>query len=254
MKEQISFIKEQFLKCDFNDLANFIEKYKLDDRKGVLDLIKKAENKLAYYKNETERLEQMSSLENLAYQKGKKRIAGIDEVGRGPLAGPLVTCSVILPKDVIILGLNDSKKLSAKNRNILFDEIKQKALEITINFEDNTTIDTINILQATKLSMLKNIKDFKQKPDYIIIDAIDLNTDIEAASFVKADEISCSVAAASIIAKVTRDAYMDKMHELYPMYSFNKNKGYGTKEHIDALLKYGACPIHRKTFIKNIIE
>lgn len=252
MKKQISNIKLEFEQAKIEEIENLINLYINDERTGVKKLIEKARKRIENHNKELKRLYDMMRLENIAYSKGKKRIAGFDEVGRGPLAGPVVTASVILPKDLLILGINDSKKLSSKKREELFEEIKNKALEITINMEDNLTIDKINILQATKLSMQKNLESFKQKPDYLIIDALDIKTDIEICSMPKADLLSHSVAAASIIAKVTRDAYMNEMHKLYPVYKFDKNKGYGTKEHIDALLKYGHCPIHRKSFIKNL--
>lgn len=251
MKKQINIIKFEFENAQINKIKDLIDLHKDDERIGVQKLIEKAKKKIDNYEKEMERLHLMLKFENEAYAKGKKRIAGLDEVGRGPLAGPVVTASVILPKDLIIMGINDSKKLSEKKREELFEEIKEKALEITVNMEDNNTIDNINILEATKLSMQKNIEKFNETPDYLIIDAINMKMDIEMCSMPKADMLSQSVAAASIIAKVTRDAYMDRMNELYPEYKFDKNKGYGTKEHIDALLKYGPCPIHRKTFIKN---
>lgn len=251
MKKQINFIKSEFENAKNNEIESLINLYKNDTRVGVQRLILNAKNNLIKEAKEIERLNLMLKFENNAYNNGKKRIAGIDEVGRGPLAGPVVTASVIFPKNTFIKGINDSKKLSQKKREQLFQEIKDIALEISINMEDNNTIDEINILEATKISMQKNISKFKEKPDYLIIDALNIETNIETLSIPKADSLSISVAAASIIAKVTRDLYMDEISSTYPEYQFHKNKGYGTKEHIDALLKYGPCPIHRKTFIKN---
>ena len=252
MKKQIDLIKQEFEQACIDELKNLISKYAQDERNGVQKILQKAENKILKYNQEIERLNNMLKIENEAYAKGKKRIAGLDEVGRGPLAGPVVTASVILPKDIIIFGINDSKKLSKEKRESIFEEIKEKALELTVSMSDNITIDRVNILEATKICMLKNIESFKEKPDFLIVDAVKLDTDIEFYSIPKADSLSQSVAAASIVAKVTRDAYMDKMHEIYPQYGFNNHKGYGTPEHIKAILKYGPCPIHRKTFIKNI--
>lgn len=252
MKKQIDLIKKEFENANYENLNNLILKYQDDDRTGVKKLIEKAKNKLTKYNLEIQRINNMLKLENEAYQKGKTKIAGLDEVGRGPLAGPVVTAGVIFPKGVYILGINDSKKLSKEKREALFEEIKEKAIDITVSMSDNLTIDKINILEATKLCMLKNIESFKEKPDFLIVDAIKLNTNIENLAIPKADELSHCVAAASIIAKVTRDAYMEKMHEIYPQYEFNKHKGYGTPEHIKNIIKYGPCPIHRKSFIKNI--
>lgn len=252
MKKQIGLIKEEFEKANIEQLEYLISKYIEDERAGVQKILEKAQNKINKYNQEIERINNMNKIENEAYANGRIRIAGLDEVGRGPLAGPVVTAGVILPKDTIILGINDSKKLSKEKREILFEEIKEKAIDLSVSMSDNITIDRINILEATKLCMLKNIESFKEKPDFLIIDSVKLNTDIEMCSTPKADLLSQSVAAASIIAKVTRDAYMDKMHEIYPQYGFNKHKGYGTPEHIKAIIKYGPCPIHRKTFIKNI--
>lgn len=252
MKKQIDLIKKEFEKADIKDLENLINEYISDERASVQKLIYRAKNKILKYNEEIERLNNMLKIENEAYANGKTRIAGIDEVGRGPLAGPVVTASVILPKGLTIFGINDSKKLTKQKRELLFEEIKQKALEITVSMSDNITIDKFNILEATKLCMLKNIENFKEKPDYLIVDALKLDTDIEQCAIPKADLLSHSVAAASIIAKVTRDAYMEKMHEVYPQYGFNQHKGYGTPEHIKAIIKYGPCPIHRRSFIKNI--
>ncbi|WP_250278687.1 ribonuclease HII [[Clostridium] colinum] len=253
MSKSIQEIKQEFLNQPINNINELIEKYIQDERKGVKNIIESYNNKFIKYKQELLRIENMKRYENEAYFQGKTLIAGIDEVGRGPFAGPVVTACVILPKDFQVLGINDSKKLSEKKREELFIKIKENALDIAINMEDNHVIDDINILEATKKSMIKNIEDLKNKPDYLILDSIHIDTDIPYISMTKADEKSISVASASIIAKVTRDEYMNKMHLLYPQYKFNENKGYGTKEHIEALKKYGPCPIHRNSFIKNYI-
>ena len=253
MKKSINEIKTEFLNTPIIDIYKVINIYNNDQRIGVQNLIKSYKNKLKKYEEELIRIENMKKYEKEAYSQGKNLIAGIDEVGRGPFAGPVVTASVILPKDCNILGINDSKKLSEEKRNELFKLIKEQAIEITINMEDNNVIDEINILQATITSMTKNVHSFKNKPDYLIVDAVNLNLNIPCIAMPKADEKSISVAAASIIAKVTRDEYMSQMHLIYPQYKFNINKGYGTKEHIEAIKKYGPCPIHRKSFIKNYI-
>lgn len=253
MTKSIKDIKKEFEETDIKNIHKLIEIYKQDDRKGVINIINSYNKKIALYEKEIIRTENMKIYEKKAFSEGKSLIAGIDEVGRGPFAGPVVTACVILPEDFNVLGINDSKKLNEQKRKELFYKIKENALEITINMEDNNVIDNINILEATKKSMLKNIQDLKNKPDFLILDAINLDINIPYISMPKADEKSISVAAASIIAKVTRDEYMEQMHNIYPQYKFNENKGYGTKEHIDAIKKYGACDIHRKSFIKNYI-
>lgn len=187
---------------------------------------------------------------------GNKYIAGVDEVGRGPFAGPVVASCVILPKDYYLEGITDSKKLSKKKREYFYDIIKRDALAIKTIFIDNEVIDKINILEATKMAMTKAIKEISIKPDVVLIDAVKLNLDIETISIIKGDLKSITISAASIIAKVERDNYMTKMHELYPVYDFLHNAGYGTKKHIEALEKYGTCPLHRLSYkpVKKIWE
>ena len=196
----------------------------------------------------------MLKYERYYYKEGKTVIAGCDEVGRGPLAGPVVCCSVIMPlkKELIIEGVNDSKQLSAKKREQLYSKIIELAIDYEVSFTDEKIIDNINILEATKIGMKNCINALKVKPDIILIDAVEgLNITYPYQSIIKGDEKSYSVACASIVAKVIRDEYMQKMHEKHPVYNFLKNKGYGTKEHIDAIKKYGDCELHRQTFIKN---
>ena len=182
-----------------------------------------------------------------------KIIAGIDEAGRGPLAGPVVCAMVIMPLDKdIIQGVNDSKKLSPKKRELLYEQIIQKALAYTVSIIDENTIDTVNILNATKLGMENCIKNSPIRPDLILIDAVKgLKTDIKNIPIIKGDALSYNIACASIIAKVTRDRLMIEYAKQYPNYGFEKHKGYGTALHIQALKTYGACPLHRNTFIKN---
>lgn len=189
----------------------------------------------------------------LAYEKelysaGYEFIAGTDEAGRGPLAGPVVAAAVILPKNTIITGVNDSKQLTEKKRNELFDIINEKALAVGIAFVDNKKIDEINILEASRLAMMEAIKKLKIKAQYVLSDAMPMNIDVPVKPIIKGDALSESIAAASIIAKVTRDRYMDEMDKIYPEYGFKKHKGYPTKDHIEAIKKYGITDIHRKTF------
>ena len=181
-------------------------------------------------------------------------IGGIDEVGRGPFAGPVVACAVILPKDCDILYLNDSKKLSEKKREELFTEIKEKAVSYGIGIVSEKVIDEINILNATYEAMRQAINNLTVKPDILLNDAVTIpGVDIKQVPIIKGDAKSASIAAASIVAKVTRDHMMEEFDLIYPGYEFYKNKGYGTKAHRDALKKIGPCEIHRRTFIKNHI-
>lgn len=197
----------------------------------------------------------MFDYENKYLSLGKKYIAGIDEAGRGPLAGPVATAIVIMPldKEGIIDKVNDSKKLTEKMRDRLFDEIKEKAIAYHVELVDEKTIDTINILNATKLGMLTCIENISVKPDIVLIDAVKLDTEYETESIIKGDALSYSIACASILAKVTRDRYMLELDAKYPEYNFKKHKGYGTKEHIENLKKYGKSPAHRDSFIKNFV-
>lgn len=181
-------------------------------------------------------------------------ICGIDEVGRGPFAGPVVACAVILPKDCDILYLNDSKKLSEKKREELFTEIKEKAVSYGIGIVSEKVIDEINILNATYEAMRQAINNLTVKPDILLNDAVTIpGVDIKQVPIIKGDAKSASIAAASIVAKVTRDHMMEEFDLIYPGYEFYKNKGYGTKSHREALKKIGPCEIHRRTFIKNHI-
>lgn len=180
---------------------------------------------------------------------GIKYIAGVDEVGRGPLAGPVVVAAVILPLNLRIKGINDSKKLSLKKRNELYKIILNEALAVNVSFIDERAIDEINIYEATKKGMLEAISGLKIKPEHVLIDAMPLRElAIAHTSIIHGDALSASIGAASIIAKVTRDEYMDKMDIKYPNYGFKHHKGYCTKEHLEALEKYGPCEIHRKSF------
>ncbi len=183
-------------------------------------------------------------------------IAGIDEAGRGPLAGPVVCACVVMPfeKEKMIEQVNDSKQLSSKKREKLYDEIVKVALDYAIIEIDEKTIDEINILNATKLGMKRALESLKIKPDIVLIDAVKIDSNIRQENIIKGDTLSYNIAAASILAKVYRDRLMIKLSEKYPQYNFAKHKGYGTREHINALKIYGKCPIHRESFIKNFIS
>ena len=214
---------------------------------------------------ELERLKEIKKIENDLYEKGIKSIAGIDEAGRGPLAGPVVVACIIMPKESMIEGVNDSKKVSEKKREKLYEEITKEAIAYGVGIISQEEIDRINILNATKegltlaiKEMEKNLKERKrnfEKPEIILVDALTkIDTDgISYKSIIKGDAKSYSIAAASIIAKVTRDRIMRQWNEVYPVYGFEKHKGYGTAMHINAIKEYGLCPLHRRSFVKNII-
>jgi len=208
-----------------------------------------------------QQFEFMKKHEDELYGRGALYIAGVDEVGRGPLAGPVVAAAVILPKDFVLLGLNDSKKLSEKKRDSFFEIIKEQAVAVGLGLVDNFVIDEINILEATKLAMTKAVFEAEKSIfetlgapiDCLLIDAVTLkNIEIPQRNIVKGDENSISIAAASIIAKVSRDKMMLEFHEKYPYYAFDKNKGYGTKAHYEGIANHGICEIHRRSFLKGI--
>lgn len=205
---------------------------------------------------EFERLTKLKEIEKEYHKKGIQTICGIDEAGRGPLAGPVVVAAVIMPEDSMIEGVNDSKKISEKKREKLYEEITSQAISWSVGIIHQQEIDEINILNATKKGLTEALKDLKPKPDMILVDALTgMDTlGIPYQSIIKGDAKSYSIAAASIIAKVTRDRMMREWDTVYPMYGFEKHKGYGTKEHIDAIREYGICPLHRKTFVKNFIK
>jgi ribonuclease HII len=201
------------------------------------------------------RLAEMKLIEEELYAGGVRYIAGIDEVGRGPLAGPVVAAAVILPTDFDILGVDDSKKLSGKKREELYDQIVKYAVSWGIGIIDNYIIDEINILEATKLAMKQAVEKLETTPEYILIDALTLkDVTIPQRGIIRGDSLSVSIAAASIVAKVTRDRMMDAYHLQYPHYSFDQNKGYGTKAHYEGIDCHGPCKLHRRSFLKNYYE
>ena len=208
-------------------------------------------------KKQQERLKEMKARETELHRQGYVNIAGVDEVGRGPLAGPVVAAAVVLPEDFDVLGIDDSKKLSEKRREELFDVILEKAVAWGIGMADHSTIDEINILQATKLAMKDAIADLSGKLegiDYVIFDAVKINDlKLPQEAVINGDSKILAVAAASIVAKVTRDRMMVAYAEEYPGYGFEKNKGYGTKQHYEGIARQGICPIHRKTFLKKVL-
>lgn len=250
MEKKISEIKEAYQAAEIPMLPEFISTYKEDKRPGVAALVKKAQKQIAAMEKELARTEALK-----AYEKKYSAytyICGIDEVGRGPLAGPVVAGAVILPKDADILYINDSKKLSAKKREELYEIIMEKAVATGIGYASPERIDEINILQATYEAMREAIQNLAVAPDILLNDAVTIpGVSMKQVPIIKGDAKSISIGAASIIAKVTRDRLMVEYDKLMPEYGFASNKGYGSAAHIEALKKYGPTPIHRKTFIKN---
>ncbi len=254
MKQSVDYIKKFLKDVPITNVVFELEKFKDDDRKGVQKLIEIYQKKYNDFLEEKERVKRLSLFENKHYEQGVEYIAGIDEVGRGPLAGPVVAAAVVLPKNCCILGIDDSKKLSEKKRKELFVEIKEKALAVGVGVVSNVVIDEINILQATYEAMRIAISKLEIAPTQLLVDAVTIpNVNINQEGIVKGDAKSISIAAASIIAKVTRDEMMEKFAEVYDGYYFEKNKGYGSKEHIDAIKRIGLSPIHRRSFTKNFI-
>ena len=230
---------------DKNDFF-YIKFYKTRNSERRMETIKE---------KELERLTNLKSMEKELYEKGFEYICGIDEAGRGPLAGPVVVAGVIMPKDSMIEGVNDSKKVSEKKREKLYDVILEEAISYSVAIVGQDVIDEINILNATKQGVTKVVEELDVKPNLILVDALThINTKgIPYDSIIKGDAKCYNIAAASIIAKVTRDRIMREWDEIYPQYGFINHKGYGTAKHIEAIKEYGPCPIHRRTFIKNFV-
>ena len=248
----INDIKQELKMTNPENLQTFISQYMEDERAGVMKLVETAKKRLSDFEKEKERTYEMQKYERM--YENCRYICGIDEVGRGPLAGPVVAAAVILPKDVDIYYLNDSKQLSEKKRESLYDEIMEKAIAVGIGFADEKCIDEINILQADYVAMRIALSQLSVTPDVLLNDAVIIpEVDIKQEKIIKGDAKSVSIAAASIIAKVTRDRYMVEMDEKYPGYGFAKNKGYGSAAHIEAIKTNGPCEIHRRSFIGHFI-
>lgn len=248
----INEIKEILKNASIDELDSYILEFSQDERAGVIKLVESAEKRKKAFEAEVERTYQMKAYER-KYETCRY-ICGIDEVGRGPLAGPVVAAAVVLPKDVDIYYLNDSKQLSEKKREQLYDEIMEKAIAVGIGFADETCIDEINILQADYVAMRQALSKLSVTPDILLNDAVKIpEVTIPQVSIIKGDAKSVSIAAASIVAKVTRDRFMVEMDKQYPGYDFASNKGYGSAKHITAIKEIGPCKIHRRTFIGNFI-
>lgn len=252
-EKKITEIQKEYKEASIDVLPSFIEEYINDGRPGVSKIINQAMNRMEKLRLERERIERLKEYE-YKYWENYDYVGGIDEVGRGPLAGPVVTACVILPKDCDILYINDSKKLSASKRAELYEEIMTKALSVSIGVVSEARIDEINILQATYEAMRQAISECKVQPQLLLNDAVTIpGVNIPQVPIIKGDAKSISIGAASIIAKVTRDRMMVEYENIYPEYHFASNKGYGSQEHIEALRKYGPCPIHRRSFIGNFV-
>lgn len=252
MSKTITEIKREFETAGDDRLPLLFAQYAEDGRAGVAGLIAKYRRKLESLQQERERLESMRSYENTYEHLGL--VCGIDEAGRGPLAGPVVAGAVILPKDCEILYLNDSKKLSEKRREELYGEIMEKALAVGVGMTGPARIDEINILQATYEAMREAVGKLSVRPQILLNDAVTIpELTLPQVPIIKGDAKSVSIAAASIIAKVTRDRLMKEYDKIMPQYGFASHKGYGSGAHIEAIRKWGPSPVHRRTFIKNII-
>ncbi|KHF39797.1 ribonuclease HII [Halalkalibacter okhensis] len=247
MNVSIKVLEEKIFHSNEID-DEMVELLKKDERKGVQKLLKRYET----MKQKETALEhmhiKMTEYESALRKDGFLHIAGLDEVGRGPLAGPVVAAAVILPPDFKLLGLTDSKKLTKEKREMFFDVIKDKAIAYSIQMVHAAEIDEINIYESTKLAMSRAVKELNCQPDHLLLDAIKLDLPIQQTSLIKGDQKSITIAASSVLAKVTRDRYMDEIALDFPGYGFSNHVGYGTKEHLDAISKFGITKEHRKSF------
>ena len=251
----IKEIKEQLASIQRLD-DPLLTELEQDSRSGVIQAIAKRKKEIQKRLDEDERLEGMLAYEKECYARGMELIAGVDEVGRGPLAGPVVAAAVILPKACKIPGLNDSKKIPKSKHKEIYEAVLQNAIAIGIGIKDNQVIDQVNIYEATKLAMMEAIGQLEPQPQHLLIDAMKLDLPIPQTSIIKGDANSLSIAAASIVAKVTRDQMMEDLDQLYPGYDFAQNAGYGTAKHLAGLQKLGVTPIHRRSFepVKSMCE
>lgn len=250
--KSISEIKSEYSQLNHDNASDFIEMYRDDTRSGVVSLVNRAGKIITDYENELKRTDKMYSFEN--EYKEYQWICGIDEVGRGPLAGPVVAGAVILPKDHKLLYLNDSKQLTAKKREELYDVIMSQAVSVSLGEVSHERIDEINILQATYEAMRYAVHNLSEVPDILLNDAVTIpGLTMKQVPIIKGDAKSASIAAASIVAKVYRDRLMAEYDKKFPGYGFAENKGYGSAAHIDAIKRLGPTPIHRMSFIKNFL-
>ncbi len=251
-EKKIGVIKEELKNTPDEALEGFVSAYASDERSGVIKLVEQAKKRTEKLEQEKRRIWELGKFEREYEQFGY--VCGIDEVGRGPLAGPVVAGAVILPKNCDILYINDSKKLSAAKREELYDVIMEKAIAVGLGMVGPGRIDEINILQATYEAMREAIRNLQVKPDILLNDAVTIpGVDVRQVPIIKGDAKSISIGAASIIAKVTRDRLMEEYEKMFPEYGFASNKGYGSAEHIKALKEMGPTPIHRRSFIGNFV-
>ena len=248
MPKSIASISEEYAALSVQELPGFISAYEGDERSGVMKILEKARKKLLALEKERQRTKALWAYEEANADKGL--LCGIDEVGRGPLAGPVMACALILPRDCDLLYINDSKALTAAKREELCKEILKVAVSVGLGEVSPQRIDEINILQATYEAMRQAVGLLSEEPGLLLVDAVRIpGLPYEQLPIIKGDSKSISIAAASIVAKVTRDHLMEEYDKEYPVYGFAKNKGYGSKEHIEAIQKYGPCPLHRRSFI-----
>ncbi len=254
-KKPIKVIERMLVEVK-NEDDPFILSIRADERKGVQALLKRWEKRRHEHQGLLEQFEEMKKYERSLWNDGCRYIAGIDEVGRGPLAGPVIAAAVILPEDFHLPGLTDSKKLNQQKRECFFHYIKEHAISFGIGMVDSKIIDQINIYEATKLAMIEAVKNLVRTPDHLLIDAMKLDLPIRQTPIIKGDSISISIAAASVLAKETRDTYMKNLAREFPHYGFDKNMGYGTQEHLSALHKAGVTREHRQSFspVKEMVD
>ncbi|WP_226681257.1 ribonuclease HII [Sutcliffiella horikoshii] len=247
---------EQILAKTENEQDPFIVSIKDDERKGVQVLLRRWEKRAQEKQKLIDQFKEMQKYEVALWEKGSRFIAGIDEVGRGPLAGPVVAAAVILPEEFQLPGLTDSKKLSPQKREIFYEYIKENAISYGIGIVMPSDIDKVNIYEATKLAMMEAVNNLSNTPDHLLIDAMKLDVDIAQTSIIKGDATSISIAAASVLAKETRDTYMKNLANEFPQYGFDKNMGYGTREHLIALEEVGVTREHRRSFspVKEMVD
>jgi len=250
--QTVKAIHEELEALEIRNCPEIISLLKADPRVAVQKMGLSLERKAVAVLKEKQRIQEMKAMENGHYQSGIKYIGGIDEVGRGPLAGPVVTCVVVLKHDSQIPYVNDSKKLSKKMRESLCQQLLAEVLDYEIGIVDNQTIDEINILNATKKAMADSVAKLSIQPELLLLDAIKIDSHISQKSIIHGDATCYCIGAASIIAKVFRDNMMLVYHEEYPEYGFDHNMGYGTAQHIEAIHKYGLTPIHRRSFVRNL--
>lgn len=249
---KVAEVRDAVRKLDPADYSRLASLLLQDKRSGIQKLGASLNRQYARHQQALAKCEQMHAAETAAYQKGYRQIAGLDEVGRGPLAGPVVCAAVILPPTSRILHVDDSKKLSARQREALNEQILAEAIDVKIGLRDPEVIDTVNILNATKQAMTEAVARLEPQPDLLLVDAVRLDVPMDTQAVIHGDAVCYSIAAASIVAKVYRDRLMQAYHREYPQYGFDRNMGYGTAEHIAAIKKYGLTPIHRLSFVKNL--